>query len=434
MSCLIDKTTLSSSMIDELVIPKLIIPLEGTNFIHMFKVDDSDIVQIPLAFCEEFLEPLGVSRLDKRKRRPRTRYALNPELREGQERLLDEIINHFNHHSTLYLKTAMGYGKTRIGICVSHALGFKTAILIASTTLIDSWMTEFANVSTARMYVVPIGKEKELPEDYDVYIIMTGRCKYLSQRSINTIGFLIVEEAKYLCTSTGIHQIIRFMPSKVLAICAEDKRADAFDIAIDSLFGTKRIVRESCKPLIVIKMNTPYMPKKFYQTKGIYKGRLDWTTMATEFYEGCTKRNDAIADIAGDLSDEHRIMILSSRVNQAIQIHEHLHASGYSSTLFVGSISEVPNTRIIVATIKKGSIGFDAANKIIGYDGIPIDMIIFASSFKKKYQGSGRADRAESPIIMEIVDNSPTIKKHYEETCNEVYKPRGAEFIIEHMN
>lgn len=431
MSCVVCFNSLpqdkKDAIYEEFITKNLILDLE--NAPCLYKIGKKWTV-IPLGCCQEIERRFGV-KLDKKKRPCHTvSFAIGDiNLTEGQFALLGEVAEHFKEHETLYLKACTGYGKTRIGVCLSFSFKLKTVVLMNSTSLIECWCSEIAKVSSAKVFVVPQGfQEKDLPDGYDIYIVMVLRCRNLSEESLSSVGLLIVEEAKYLCTRTGIQQILRFRPKRILALCAEDSREDEFGRTIDILFGSERIVRDQVRPLTVIEISTPFQPVKHYQKSGMYRGRLNWVKMASEFYEN-VERNNFLVDLLLKYSVDYKIIAFASRTSQANYVYQELKKKEdlVSCALYAGSIDKIENARITIATNKKGSIGFDASNKVVGYDGIPFQMVVFMSSYVKKLQGVGRS-RCESPVIVEIVDDCNVIKKHYKKTCSEVYKPRNAKF------
>ena len=101
-------------------------------------------------------------------------------------------------------------------------------------------------------------------------------------------------------------------------------------------------------------------------------------------------------------------MVLSKRVEQAQYIYDNLKEKGESVAILVGSETEFDrNARILIGTTGKVGVGFDHAK---------LDTLLLASDLEEYFiQYLGRVFRREDvePIVFDLVDNNPILKKHF---------------------
>jgi len=91
---------------------------------------------------------------------------------------------------------------------------------------------------------------------------------------------------------------------------------------------------------------------------------------------------------------------------------------GESVDSMAGTKSTYSDSRILVGTISKIGTGFDEKTACPNFNGVRINMLILCTSIKKASlleQSIGRVFRAEMPVVIDLVDDNPILKRHWKE-------------------
>jgi superfamily II DNA or RNA helicase len=146
-------------------------------------------------------------------------------------------------------------------------------------------------------------------------------------------------------------------------------------------------------------------------------GQLDWNAIL-DSQSNSMERNDAIVNLVRFFSDRV-FLILCKRVSQAQYLHDRLKETGEDVTsLFGATQTYEQSSRILVGTAKKTGVGFDHPR---------LNALVLAADIQEYFvQYLGRVFRREDtvPIIFDIVDNFPTLRKHFS-TRVQVYTKHG---------
>src|SRR5439155_2155436 len=106
------------------------------------------------------------------------------------------------------------------------------------------------------------------------------------------------------------------------------------------------------------------------------------------------------------MNPHRKILIFCIRKEmQAIPLMELLKQNGEDCSLMIGSTRHYSQTRVVIATIKKLGKGFDGKMSCVEiFDGHHYDMLILAWTVKDAEQLFGRAERADFPVVVDMVD------------------------------
>ena len=209
----------------------------------------------------------------------------------------------------------------------------------------------------------------------------------------------------------------------MIGLCADTIRDDGLHKALYHFFGERTtFVKASLnKPLKIYCIKTEF--KAVMERKR--DGKVDFNKVIDSLSYN-SERNKLIADIA-EIFYYHRTLILCKRVKQAEEINELLCEKGLQSALYCGTHKNISNFQILCSTIQKVERGFDLANAMgDSYDGMPITMVIYASSLTKPQQSVGRAFRSNNPSAIYLLDDNSILKSHWIK-CEKYFKKGNTE-------
>jgi superfamily II DNA or RNA helicase len=324
------------------------------------------------------------------------------ELRETQKSIKSECINALNNYGSHLLSLHVGGGKTVIGIYLACKIGLKTLIICNRVGLMEQWIEEIQSFTCNA--TSQILKPKNFKNNEGDFILVNAEnMKKFDESVFDNIGFCIVDECHSIMAEKLSECLYHVNPRYLLGLSATPYRPDGLDGLLDFYFGQdNKTVRELYHPHIVYKINTSI---EFEEDS------KQWNTLLTS---QCNNevRNTFIINLTLHLK-EKCILILCKRVDQALYIFDKLDQMGEEISLLTGDNNEYSkNSRIIVASVQKVGMGFSYKK---------LDTLILASDVisgdTEEYfvQYIGRIMRREDvkPIIFDIVDDHPVLKRHF---------------------
>lgn len=320
-----------------------------------------------------------------------------------QAEVLPEILAQLQRFGTTLIGLYPGAGKTVLGAYCACLKQLLTVIVIPREPLIASWKSTFATFTNAKVWVV--GAEA-MPAEFDVIILMDGRLNQIPVEVIDQVGTLIIDEGHMLCTPSRVGVLLGFKPKYIVVETATLERDDDMHVMIQHMIGKHGVFRTNPKPFNVIKVMTDYIPRPM---KDAYSELVNDISSSLE-------RNMLIVRLTQLLPNE-KFMILTARTEQTYFLHELFQKIGESSDYLCGQGKSTYNDcRILVATMGKAGVGFDAATVAKNYDGKPIRVVVLAASIKKYgplEQYVGRSFRHPDPLVYYLVDRHKIIQRHW---------------------
>jgi hypothetical protein len=347
---------------------------------------------------------------------------------EAYEKL---IVDH-----TVFISASPGFGKTSCANYLGCKLGLKILVMCHLDKVNKQWVKEFEEHSTAKVQLIK-GKAKFDP-DADVYVIGVLKAANMDPQDFANagIGTVIFDEAHVATITAFSSSLLKICPKYVIGLSATPERGDGMQKLLSMYFGPKKgyISRQEVKDFVVYKMETNYRPEIRY--KVVYGSSiLDWTTVLNSIAYNKNRQRD-IAEIA--LSHpEHRIMILSDRIEECVGIYNYLVDAlvkklGYlpidvSADLGIylmdesnkkDKIEKIQQYQTLIAGRKRAGIGFDDPTRT---------MLVLGTDCKDVRQNEGRI-RTTNNIVYDVVDNYSTLESHWEQRAA-WYEKRGASIV-----
>ena len=352
----------------------------------------------------------GASYFGKDRRRPRQECELlhsrfQGVLRAEQKQIFQESIALLNQSGSCLMAIYPGGGKTITSLAIASAVGLRTMIFVNKIVLIDQWLDTLYKWFGKDVSVHVIqGKKKALVPDADFYIanaVNIMKHPFEEYKKLG-IGMLIVDECHLMVTRIFSQALSYICPRYLMGLSATPFRVDGFDILLELYFGLHKVIRKLYRPHTV-----------YYIDSGIRidhdkdsRGDIIWNSVIDK-QASHEERNVRITDICRRYKDRN-ILVLCKRVKQMETITGLLRSQEENATMMKDNDSTFDrDARVLIATFQKVGTGFSHEK---------LDMLILASDAEEYFiQYLGRVFRRPDvePIIIDIVDKHPILKKHF---------------------
>ena len=363
-----------------------------------YDIDEEDNAYLPFSYCLHNLQ--SYITLPSIKEYTKVSCDFKATLRKSQEEVFPDIYKKIKENGTVKLSFYPGFGKTTLSIYLASKLKLKTVILCHRTVLIDQWKESIERcIENPKIQVLKVGKQ--IDENAQFIIISAYILPKLGWIFKN-VGTLIVDEIHAFATKLLSKSLIYFTPRYLVGLSATPYRSDGMDKLLDSYFGEERIDRKLFRNHIYYNVQTKLKPeiRKNEQGDLIWDSILEWQSTNPE-------RNRMIVDIVKKHPDRH-FLILTKRVEQAKTLKEMLLEQKETvDTLIENETVFDKSVRVLIATIQKCGVGF--SHDIL-------DALVVATDCEEYFvQYLGRVMRTEEgePIVFDLVDDHPTLKRHF---------------------
>lgn len=342
------------------------------------------------------------------------------ELRPEQIAMVGQAGEQLDRWGSTLLSARTGAGKTCMAAYLACRYGLLTLVVISLTPLIASWTKTFKDFTGCRVWVVGEG---DMPADgFDVVICMTGRFGQLPQDVVESLGFVVFDEAHLLATPSRVPVLLGTTPAYVLCLSATLERSDLMHRAIHLVCGEHRTHRDNTKVVGLYRCRTGILVKQEQNSQG----RLDFGKLINCQVESDERNKAAVKLIGGRLKDR-KVLVFVWRQRHARKLEEMLRDAGESVACMTGSAKTYRDSRILTATIGKCGVGFDAAMVAQDYGGKPFDAIVMMGSAKSSallVQVIGRC-RGPTCDVYYLVDENGLCETHFK-ACVRAMKGRAS--------
>lgn len=387
------------------------------TYVHPYRmtVDQSTIF---LPMCWTLANIPGTVRAD-RKQCSTIQAQFNTTLRAVQREIKEECIAQLNSKGCVLISLYPGAGKTCLSIFLASRIGLKTLIVCHRLVLIEQWqaaISRFINEPRVGFLKSSLSDEKLKKQlDNDFLLINAQNVKKIGWEALRDVGLVIVDEIHAIMAESLSECMSYLTPRYLIGLSATPHRPDGLDKLLDFYFGdpAKRIVRELHHPHDVYHIPTSITYEEDSKTQ--------WSALISSQCNN-QRRNELIVDILLHPVFRHRhFLVLCKRVDQAKYIADRVLEREEKETVSVMTEDTNhfdANARIIVASIQKCGVGF--SHDIL-------DALVMASDVEEYFiQYLARVMRTEhvKPIVFDVVDNHPTLKRHFR-TRKQVYDESG---------
>lgn len=364
----------------------------------------------------------GVSYFGKTLRKPRddcgALYSrFTGTLRTEQKEIFTESVALLNKSGSCLMAIYPGGGKTVTSLSIASSIGFRTMIFVNKLVLIDQWLETIHQWFGPETSVQVVkGKSKGLRKGCDFYIvnaINVTKHAFQDYQELG-IGLLIVDECHLMVTKMFSQALSYICPRYLMGLSATPFRVDGFDILLELYFGLHKVTRKLFRRHTVHFIDSKI---RIDHDKDA-RGDIIWNSVI-EKQVTHPERNGRIADLCLQFKNRN-ILILSKRIKQMEMIAQLLQEKGETSVTMMKENETTfdRGARILIATFQKVGTGFSHDK---------LDMLLLASDIEEYFlQYLGRVFRRPDvePVIIDIVDRHPILKKHFN-SRKKIYEESG---------
>jgi superfamily II DNA or RNA helicase len=407
--------------------------IQPAKIIYVFSVNDkvdSRPCNIPFYYGLNLASKKSIEiERPSRKKLGTIHYNFIGSLRDEQKKCRDQALTLLQLHKSVILSCYTGFGKTVTAINMASKIKLKTFIVVPKKTLLGQWESEIKQfLPQAHVVVIEPNKIKNMSDDVlddspDFCIINACNIHKINKDFLKFYGFVIVDEAHLCMTEKLSENLLCLTPRYLLGITATPYREDGYNSLFDLFFGQEKVKYALNKKHTVYKVKTGFAPNmdKYLKFGPNYKSKVDWNSILDEQSKD-EKRNQIIINIVRQFK-ERVFLILVKRVEHGNYLLSQLEQLGEKVTSLLGKQQEFDkDARILIGTNSKIGTGFDHPK---------LDTLLAAADMVSYYiQFIGRVMRRKDvePIIFDLVDSHPTLKKHFDKR-SKVYEKHGGEIL-----
>lgn len=373
--------------------------------------EERNSIQLPFRWALDNVD--GVSR-PKRDELTSIQTVFTTELRNVQREIKDDCVSLLNKKGCVLISLYPGAGKTCLSIFLASKIGLKTLIICHRIVLIEQWKKAIERFieNPSIGFISPSQSDKKLKTEKqkDFILVNAQNVKKLGEECFKGVGLVIIDEIHAIMAESLSECLYYVSPRYMIGLSATPNRPDGLDKLLDFYFGEgNKIVRELYHPHIVYKIDTNITFEEDSKTQ--------WSAMISSqcLHED---RNNLIVDIILHFKERH-FLVLCKRVEQAKYIASRLEEEKELVSVMTEDTNDFnEDHRVIVASLQKCGVGFSHDK---------LDALIMASDVEEYFiQYLARVMRTEhvKPIVFDIVDKHPSLKKHFSER-KKVYTKSG---------
>ena len=392
------------------------------GLVKCFAVDnDAGQVFLPLGLWRRFAEefPNDVIRHSKvHTTCHKTMYTkeTDPKKYRDQDVVVQEALQRLKNDRVVFLALPCGFGKTSIGNYLSSKLARKTLILCHVKVVLEQWVEEYQDNSTAKVQLV---KGKTLDPSADVYVMGIRKATLMPEESFDDIGTVIVDEAHISTITCFTSALLRVRPRYLIGLSATPDRADGMHKILPSYFGPLKqfIIRKEVKDFTVFKVQTPFQPNIRYTFTPKGASVVDWNEVINSLAYNEKRQRWALKIVRNN--PDAKIMILTDRNIEARALYDKLIEAGDDTDLLIENMRSSDwnhDCRVLVAGMKKAGVGFNDESRTI---------LILMTDKTDVRQFEGRI-RCVNNKVYDLVDDYRTLERHWSESREPWYRERGA--------
>lgn len=382
-------------------------------------------------------------------------------LRDIQQRAVRQTLDTLKYWGGAFVIADCGFGKTRVAVALTAAIGRKTLILCNREVLMlqwadvlaelqpswrvswlqgsDSFVKPSVRVGTGASARIFLGANE--PADVTIGSIDTLVDANVPKELLQQFGLVVVDEAHHLAAATLVHALPLLPARNIVGLSATPDRRDGLEHAVYWLAGPVSFVYKRLPSITGIHgavQVRKVMPRGCGQHEKMYSnGQMAFAEMTTALAED-PKRNRIIVEaiVAELAAGRRKIMVVSALVAHCVALRDAVvkATSGSSAgaavttALMAGANVESvkaksADTRVVFATYMMLEEG---------YDDNRLDTLVLTTPRSRVQQTIGRVERTHegklTPLVIDITDPFSVYPNMWYKR-QQFYKSRG--FTIE---
>lgn len=305
---------------------------------------------------------------------------------------------------------------TATTINLSTKVKLKVLVIVNRLILVKQWkeaINQFCPGATIHLLQPKDTKKEPFPQHFDFYIVNAINVHKFTRQQLSFIGFVVVDECHLIMSEVLSQCMWRLEPKYLIGLSASPYRMDGLDKMMEVYFGPNKVIRDVKREHIVYKISTNFIP----ESKMTRFGKIDWNALINNICSN-TERNELIIKIVKKYPERY-FLLLTKRIEQANMLADMLDKDEIEYDKLYGVHTYIKSDKhVLIGTTGKCGVGFDAPK---------LDTLIVCCDMVNYYiQILGRVMRNKSSKawVFDLVDNHPTLLKHYYERVK-VYKENG---------
>ena len=286
---------------------------------HVKRARSEAHYRVPRAFG---ISQFGCPQLDFRQSGSKIGGEFTGVLYDWQEPLVAHVVSRLQC-APFYggvLQAGCGLGKTCMAIAVAMRLGVRCAIAVNKAFLLNQW-EERIHQFVAGAVVGQIQGDKFMIGDFTVVMLQTMSTGRYPAHLFNDIGLLIVDEVHHLPART-YHLVAKYFAARhSLGLSATLQRSDGNEACVFWQLGPllAKATRKQEGNRVPVTVRTILGVKP---VEPMRSGRLDRVQLVNRMCKMVTRNNKLCDAVMMAVSQEHRVLLISERVQHLNDLQE----------------------------------------------------------------------------------------------------------------
>jgi len=354
--------------------------------------------------------------------------TLNPD----QVKITNIALEYLRKQNSIIISAFTGAGKTVMGIYLSTLYPGKVLIINPRKIILDQWQNSIKRFMPQAE--VEVFKPKVTKRSDKKFCLVNPINIKKDPNFFTDFGFVIIDELHQMFSPERMSSLFMISPEYILGLSATPFRYDSYHKCISLFCGSAQVNKKLKHEHKVVHIETPY---RFQIQTHPGTGRINWTHILKQQALNLP-RNKLICDIILKLRNR-TWLVLVKLLDHINLLAEPLLQAGLKVGVFLDNQNVTAykdyNVHNLTVVNSKGSKSFRDANVLIGttgklkegFDHDKVDALVIATDIQAYFaQALGRCMRRKdvTPIIIDLVDNLPSLQKHYAERA-EIYRSSG---------
>jgi superfamily II DNA or RNA helicase len=405
-------------------------PSKATKEEYLFKVQktksDEKVVRVPFYYAVR--HKLWTPPEFKFSDRQLFKGTLTPD----QTKIINIALDYLEKQNSIIISAFTGAGKTVMGIYLSALYPGKVLIINSRKIILEQWKNSIKRFIPQAE--VEVFKPKVTKRSNKKFCLVNPINIKKDPEFFKDFSFVIIDELHQMFSPERMSSLYMVSPQYILGLSATPFRYDSYHKCISLFCGSAQVHKKLNHEHKVIHIETPY---RFQIQTHPGTGRINWTHILKQQALN-SHRNKLICDIILKLRNR-TWLVLVKLLDHINLLAEPLLQAGLRVGIFLDhqNVTAYKNYDVQNLTVvnSKGSGFFRDANVLIGttgklkegFDHDKIDGLVIATDIQAYFaQALGRCMRRKdvTPVIVDLVDNLPSLQKHYAERAK-IYRSSG---------
>ena len=324
----------------------------------------------------------------------------NGQLRDNQKSVFTSVKNFLEKNKGCVLILPCGFGKTIIAIKLMVYFSLKTIIIVHREVILDQWVNSIKKFTGITPGIVR-GDRVETNRPIIIAMLASIGMKKYADSDFNGIQMTIVDEVHHIGSKVLSSALRKVGCEYSLGLTATPNRNDGLFNIVSWYIGESLcpyITDTKISILVTAVKFERRTDEKFIKVKG--KGLVPAVSKMVTDLSRLSERNNIIINYINQMSKISRVLVLSDRVDQLIQLSKGLNNLDFvilTSKSTLKERNDIQTATVVLSTYGLSSEGLDVTG---------LTSLVLATPRKEIQQVVGRVTRDKSKVtrILDIID------------------------------